>query len=101
LTASTLVEPAGRARKRDKPRIFHDILASIIQQEREEGGVARITHVQNEVNLPSDRLRVHVREMSDLGLIEYGKTLASTEKGRRFMAEYQKIVDTLQQFGLL
>ena len=101
MTAGTPVEPAGRARKRDKPHIFHDILASIIEQEREEDGVARITRIQDEVNLPSDRLRIHVREMSDLGLIQYGKTLASTEKGRQFMAEYQKIVNTLQQFGLL
>ncbi|MGD0175554.1 MAG: winged helix-turn-helix domain-containing protein [Candidatus Bathyarchaeia archaeon] len=101
MTASVAGEPAGRARKRDKPRIFHDILASIIEQERERDGAARITRIQDEVNLPSDRLRIHVREMSDLGLIQYGKTLTSTEKGRRFMAEYQKIVNTLQQFGLL
>ena len=99
--ARTPNEPSAKARKRDKPHIFHDILASIIEQEREQDGVARITRVQNEVNLPSDRLRVHVKEMSDLGLIQYDKTLASTEKGRRFMVEYEKIVNTLQQFGLL
>ena len=101
MTASTRAELSARVRKRDKPRIFHDILASIVEQEREKGGVARITRVQNEVNLPSDRLRVHLKEMSDLELIQFGKTLASTEKGRRFMAEYKKIVNTLQQFGLL
>ena len=100
MTPRTPVEPAGKARKRDKARIFHDILSSIIKQERGDG-VARITRVQIEVNLPSDRLRIHIREMSDLGLIQYEKTLASTEKGRRFMVEYEKIVNTLQQFGLL
>lgn len=69
--------------------------------EQEKHGVARITHTQNEVNLPSDRLRIHLKEMTDLGLIEYGDILASTEQGRRFMAEYKKIVNTLAQFGLL
>ncbi len=99
MTAGPPSEPSGRTRKRDKARIFHDILTSIIKQEKH--GFARITRIQNEVNLPSDRLRIHLKEMSDLGLIQYGKALASTEKGRRFVAEYQKIVDTLQQFGLL
>ena len=98
--ARTPVEPLGKAHKRDKPRIFHDILTSIIEQERERNGEARITRVQNEVNLPSDRLRVHVKEMSDLGLIQYGKTLASTEKGRAFVGEFRKVVEVLRQFGL-
>ena len=100
LTASGPVEPAGRARKRDKARIFYDILTSIIGQETRDG-VARITRIQDEVNLPSDRLRIHLREMSELGLIDYGKTLSSTQKGRQFLVEYRRILTVLGQFGLL
>jgi hypothetical protein len=54
LMSRTPVEPSGKARKCDKVRIFHEILASIM--ERVECGVARVTRIQNEVNLHSDRL---------------------------------------------
>jgi predicted transcriptional regulator len=89
-----------RVRKREKSRIFYDILTSIIGQETRDGA-AGITHTQGEVNLPSDRLRIHVREMSELGLIDYDKTLASTQKGREFVVEYRRVIATLEHFGLL
>jgi hypothetical protein len=38
--------------------------------------------------------------MNALELVKYGKTLASTEKGRAFVAEFGKVVDVLRQFGL-
>jgi len=85
--------------RRERTRIFYDILNSIVTQEA--SGVAKITRVQNDVNLPSDRLRVRLKEMNALGLVEYGAKLTSTQKGRAFMAEYQKVVSILQQFGLL
>jgi predicted transcriptional regulator len=86
-------------RRRERSRIYYDILQSIINQESDN--VAKITRVQNDVNLPSDRLREHLKEMSLLGLVEYGETLASTEKGRAYVTEYGRVVSILQQFGLL
>ena len=86
-------------RRRERSRIFYDILSSIM--DRELDGAAKITRVQNEVNLPSDRLRFYLKEMTDLGLVEYGETLRSTERGRAFVAEYRKVVSILEQFGLL
>jgi predicted transcriptional regulator len=61
---------------------------------------AKITKVQNDVNLPSDRLRTHLREMHSLGLLEYGGSLVSTERGRMFVDEFKKVVEILRQFGL-
>ena len=92
------VEP-GKLHRRERARIFYDILSTIMELELE--GAAKITRLQNDVNLPSDRLRVYLREMTGLGLVEYGETLRSTEKGRAFAREYKKVVDILQQFGLL
>jgi predicted transcriptional regulator len=87
-----------KARPRYRPKIFYDILCSIIRQE--SNGVVRITRVQNEVNLPSDRLRTHLEDMKTLELVEYGDRLASTEKGRTFVSEYEKVADVLKKFGL-
>ena len=90
-----------RARKREKARIFYDILTSIVEHENGVKDGVRITYVQDDVNLPSDRLRIHLREMNKLGLVRYDKMLASTEKGRQYLVEYRRIVATLKQFGLL
>lgn len=91
-------EELKKIRRRERTKIFHDILSSIIEQEVE--GRAKITRVQNDVNLPSDRVRLHLREMSSLGFIQYNDTLASTEKGRAFFEEFKKVVDILREFGL-
>jgi predicted transcriptional regulator len=95
----TGVEELKKARRRERARIYYDILCSI--KEQELSGDARITKVQNDVNLPSDRLRLHLREMNRLGLVVYGEALASTEKGKRFLSEYEKVVEVLREFGLL
>jgi predicted transcriptional regulator len=92
-------DEARMVHRRERSRIYYDILQSIINQESHD--VAKITRVQNDVNLPSDRLREHLKEMSRLGLVEYAERLASTEKGRAFATEYGRVVSILQQFGLL
>ena len=88
-----------RPRPRYRPKIFYDILCSIVKQE-ESAGVARITRVQNEVNLPSDRFRAHLDDMETLGLIKHDEGLTITEKGRDFVSEYEKVAEVLRRFGL-
>ena len=92
-------EESKRPRPRDRTKIFYDILCSIVKQEK-TAGVAGITRVQNEVNLPSDRFRVHLEDMKTLDLIEHGEGLTSTEKGRSFVSEYEKVAEVLRRFGL-
>jgi predicted transcriptional regulator len=69
-------------------------------KQEKSAGVAKITRVQNEVNLPSDRLRVHLEDMKALGLVEHGDSLACTVKGRSFVSEYEKVAEVLKRFGL-
>jgi len=38
--------------------------------------------------------------MKALELVEYDERLASTEKGRTFVSEYEKVIDVLKKFGL-
>lgn len=78
--------------------IFYDILRSIVSQEKK--GFVRITRVQNETNLPSDRLRAHMRRMARLRLIKYGSPIRSTAKGREFLSEYKRVLEVLKRFGL-
>lgn len=96
---TTPLQDLRKGRRRERAKIFYDILSSIVRLEADEG-VAKITRVQNDVNLPSDRLRSHLKEMSSLGLVAYGAVLASTDKGKAFVSEYKRVVEILQQFGL-
>jgi predicted transcriptional regulator len=93
------VKQQKRPRPRYRPKIFHDILCSIIKQEASTG-IAKITRVQNEVNLPSDRFRAHLEDMETLGLVERNEGLTSTEKGKDFVSEYEKVEEVLRRFGL-
>jgi predicted transcriptional regulator len=93
-----LAKDKFRARNRNRERIYYDILCSIMNQE--ERGYTRITRVQNEVNLPSDRLRRHLREMENLRLLKHSSALASTVKGRAFVSRYRRVLLILKQFGL-
>jgi predicted transcriptional regulator len=92
-------EEVKRPRPRYRTKIFYDILCSITRQEH-TAGVARITRVQNEVNLPSDRFRAHLEDMKMLGLLEHSNGLAITEKDRSFVSEYEKVAEVLRRFGL-
>jgi predicted transcriptional regulator len=87
-----------KTRGRNRERIYYDILCSIINQEKE--GYTGITRVQNEVNLPSDRLRRHLREMEELRFLKHTSALSSTAKGRAFVSQYKRVLGVLKQFGL-
>ena len=85
-------------RRRNRERIYYDILCSVIGQEKK--GYTRITRIQNETNLPSDRLRRHIHEMEELKLLKHDSALHSTPKGRAFASQYRRILEILKQFGL-
>jgi predicted transcriptional regulator len=87
-----------KSRGRDRQRIYYDILCAVLDQENQ--GDAKITRVQNAVNLPSDRFRDHLERMIRLGLVKRGNSLNSTAKGRQFVSEYKKILHILKRFGL-
>jgi predicted transcriptional regulator len=88
-----------RASPRHRARLWYEILRSIMDEERTEFA-AKITRVQNHVGLPSDRYRAHLLEMKDRGLIRYLDCLNSTEEGRTFVIEYEKLLRTLAQFNI-
>jgi predicted transcriptional regulator len=88
-----------RSPARHRTRLWYDILNSIMEEERTEGS-AKITRVQNQVGLPSDRFRIHLQEMKERGLIHYTSHLTTTEEGRRFARKYGKFATLLAKFNV-
>ena len=79
-------------------KIYSDVL-SAIQSETSNGEIA-LTRVQQITNVPFDRLKTYISELVALGLIQSECSPQLTEKGERYLAEYEKVLDFMKRMGL-
>ncbi len=85
---------------RSRIQIMADILKVI-----EDRGKARFTHILYGANLSYDRLKKYLKELIDRGLIRE-ETIENvtyyylTEKGVKFLKEYEKIRKLCDAFGI-
>jgi predicted transcriptional regulator len=89
------------AKKRNKITIIYDILYSI----REKRGKIKPTHLLYKSNLSYQRLNQYIEELKQKQFVEEieqkGKKMFTiTEKGLKFLEEYQKILEFQESFGL-
>ncbi|HVL87123.1 MAG TPA: winged helix-turn-helix domain-containing protein [Candidatus Thermoplasmatota archaeon] len=82
---------------RDRVAIYADILRAVKAQ---GGEGAKITPVQLEANLPSDRMRRYLAELAEAGLVT-GPPWKLTEKGETFLREFARFRGFLADFGIL
>lgn len=84
--------------RRDRLKVYMDILSTIRTESRKERMI--ITHVQQKSNVPFDRLKTYISELLELGLIQDEAMLKLTEKGIRYVTEYEKVLDFMKRMGL-
>lgn len=87
--------------RRDRLQIVNDILGSI----QEKGGKIRPTHLLYKSNLAHNKMKSYLAELMEKGLIkedtdEGNKYYFLTEKGIKFIEEYQKVREFVDSFGL-
>ncbi len=84
--------------RRDRMKIYRDILLCI----RDESKRGRIipTRIQQKANVPFDRLKSYMSELCEIGLIADEVAYELTEKGREYIAEYEKVLDFMKRMGL-
>lgn len=87
--------------RRSKMRIFLDMLDAISRR----GGKAKPTHILYGANLSHDRLKAYLEFLLEKGFIEEvqekGRTYYTlTDKGKRFMAEFEKMEELSSAFGI-
>ncbi len=87
-----------RKERRSKIDIYYDIIIAI-QQETTEGG-AKPTKVQYLSNMSYDKLMLHLEELEKKKMINKGDMLSITERGREFLANYEKMREFLERMGL-
>ena len=84
--------------RRDKLKIYMDILVNIKAESRKRKIV--LTRIQQKSNVPYDRFKIYLSELKDLGLIQDESLPKLTEKGLRYVTEYEKVLDFMNRMGL-
>jgi predicted transcriptional regulator len=84
--------------RRDRMKIYGDLLSILNAESREEKIV--LTHVQVQIRVPFDRLKAYISELYDLGLIQDQTSLKLTEKGKQYIVEYEKVLDFMKRMGV-
>jgi len=84
--------------RRDKLKIYGDLL-SALYSESSEGKIV-LTQVQVKINVPFDRLKTYITELTNLGLIQDETSLELTKKGKQYLREYEKVLDFMKRMGL-
>jgi predicted transcriptional regulator len=87
-----------RISRRDRLKIYGDLLAVLNDEAKTEKIV--LTRVQVRINVPFDRLKNYISELSSLGLIQDESSLRLTEKGKQYLREYEKVLDFMKRMGL-
>jgi predicted transcriptional regulator len=84
--------------RRDRLKIYGDLLSILYAESREEKIV--LTHIQVQIKVPFDRLKTYISEIYDLGLIQDQTSLKLTEKGKQYIVDYGKVLDFMKRMGI-
>jgi predicted transcriptional regulator len=84
--------------RRDRLKIYGDLLSILYAESREEKIV--LTHIQVQIKVPFDRLKTYISEIYDLGLIQDQTSLKLTEKGKQYIIDYGKVLDFMKRMGI-
>ena len=79
-------------------KIYGDLLAAISEEAKNQKIV--LTRVQVRINVPYDRLKAYISELTELQLIRSDASLEITDKGRKYLKEYKRIIDFMKYMGL-
>ena len=84
--------------RRDRLKIYGDLLSILYAENREEKIV--LTRVQVQIKVPFDRLKNYISELTDLGLIQDETSLKLTDKGKQYLTEYGNVLDFMKRMGI-
>ena len=97
--ADDALKESLRLRRRTRLMIYLDILCAV-ERVTQRYGLARMTRVQYEVNVPYDRFKGYVDGLLKLGLVNSGDHLDLTQRGRAYVLEYRRFMSFLGSNGI-
>jgi predicted transcriptional regulator len=84
--------------RRDKMKIYGDLLSILSAEPKSEKMI--LTHIQVKMNVPFDRFKQYLSDLEELGFIENQASLKLTNKGKRYLEDYRKILDLMDHMGI-
>jgi predicted transcriptional regulator len=87
-----------RMPRRDKFKLYGDLLSALYNYPTSEKIV--LTQIQVKINVPFDRLKTYIIEITELGFIRDDTSFKLTEKGLEYLRMYNKILDFMKRMGL-
>ena len=84
--------------RRDRLKIYGDLLAILYDESKK--GKFTLTRVQIRLKVPFDRMKKYISELGALELIESEESLKLTEKGKKYLKEYEKVLDFMDDMGI-
>src|SRR5688572_30603577 len=86
--------------RREHASILTDVLTSLAQYVDQAPGKVHVTILAARANLPHDRLKGYLAELTSVGLVSDNDGLAVTRKGRQFLDCYHAWLHVLHLYGL-
>ncbi|MDQ3852444.1 MAG: hypothetical protein M3299_06390 [Thermoproteota archaeon] len=80
--------------------IYAEILGNIHSALR-NGEKPTITRIQLKVNVPFVRFKEYWEDLKARGLINAGPQISLTKEGERYLEEYHKVREFLEEFGFI
>jgi predicted transcriptional regulator len=87
-----------KIQRRDKMKIYGDLLL-VLQAESSKEKMT-ITKIMSKSNIPFTRLKKYIADLKDLGLIEDETSLKLTEKGKRYLHQYETVLAFMESMGM-
>jgi len=85
-----------RIKRRDKMKIYGDLLLIL----QDESINKKMTRISSKSNIPFTRLKEHIADLAELGLIEDETSLKLTEKGTEYLSQYETFLAFMKSIGM-
>jgi predicted transcriptional regulator len=89
-----------KIQRRDKLKIYGDLLSALRSELRANSENVVLTQIQVKINVPFDRLKIYVADLVGLGLVQDETSLKLTKKGLQYLREYENVLDFMKRMGL-
>ncbi|MPZ07337.1 MAG: hypothetical protein GEU26_13135 [Nitrososphaeraceae archaeon] len=88
--------------RRDRARIYYEILEFIQERSLQDEKPSTITQVQLKTNVPFVRFKEYLQDLQQKDLVKYDENQINiTLKGIQYLSEYKKVYAFMEKFGLV
>jgi len=77
-------------------KIYGDLLLIL----QDESINKKMTRISSKSNIPFTRLKEHIADLAELGLIEDETSLKLTEKGTEYLSQYETFLAFMKSIGM-